>query len=176
MVAERFKSLVHYVCNRCTDPTKLGAVKLNKVLWYSDTFAYRQHGKSVSGEKNYIKRQFGPVPKSIIPALKQLEQEGAIVVRESTYFGMPKREYISLREPDSALFSRDELDIVDQVVEIICNNHTAASISDLSHDIVWEAAQIGEEIPITSVLAAGTIPIEAEDEAWADEILQRRHA
>jgi hypothetical protein len=30
---EKFKSLVHYVCWRCMDdPSKLGSVKLNKIL------------------------------------------------------------------------------------------------------------------------------------------------
>lgn len=171
---KRFKQMVHYVCDRCGDPTKLGATKLNKALWYADTFAYRLTGRSISGETAYTKRQFGPVPKRILEALRQLESEGALHIRETEYFGKPKREFISLRHADLSAFNESERDIMDQVVDVICNDYTASSISDLSHDIIWEAAELGEDIPIFAVLAAKGAPVSKADMAWADDIIKRR--
>ena len=79
---DRFKELVHYVCHHCDDTRKMGAIKLNKILWCADTYAYRLYGRTISGETAYIKRQHGPVPKRIVATLKDLEQEGLIKIRE----------------------------------------------------------------------------------------------
>lgn len=171
---KRFKKLVHYVCASCSDPTKLGATKLNKALWYADTYSYRALGHTISGEKAYIKRQFGPVPKHILEALRELEVDGAIHVRTRDYFGKPKREFISLQEPDESAFTEDELDIVDQVIAAICDEHTAASISDLSHDTIWDAAAMGEEIPVYAVLAANAAAVTKADMTWANNIIGNR--
>lgn len=168
----RLTKLVHYVCDRCEDPKRFGATKLNKVLWYADTFAYRSTGKTISGEKAYIKRQFGPVPKRVLQALRDLEDEGDISVRVTAYFGKPKREYHVLRPADSSAFSEDERTIIDGVLRVICDEHTAASISDLSHDLIWEAAEMGEEIPIYAVLAAQAAPPSRDDKKWADALVK----
>ena len=170
----RLTKLVHYVCDRCGDPKRFGATKLNKVLWYADTFAYRSTGKTISGEKAYIKRQFGPVPKGILQALRDLEDAGDIIVRETAYFGKPKREYHVVRSADAAAFSEDERAIIDGVLRVICDEHTAASISDLSHDLIWEAAEMGEEIPIFAVLAAQAVPPSQVDKKWADALVKER--
>lgn len=169
---KRFKTLVHYVCDRCSDPAKLGATKLNKALWYSDTFAYRIAGKSVSGEA-YVKRQFGPVPKNILRALQELEAEGALKIREVNFFGKKKREFISLKDADTGAFSDSEREIINEVVDQVCDGHTAVSISDLSHDAIWEAADLGEEIPLYAVLAAKAAPLTDGDYAWAEKVIKR---
>ena len=68
----KFKSAVHYICDKASsDPSVLGAIKLNKVLWYSDVINYLITGKPITGE-TYIKRQHGPVPKDIIRAIDEL--------------------------------------------------------------------------------------------------------
>lgn len=170
----KFKALVHYVCDQCADPTMLGATKLNKVLWYSDTLAYRLRGKSISGETVYIKRQYGPVPKQILQTLEELERGGALKIRETPYFNKKKREFIALESSDPSVFTDEERDIIDIVISAICKDHTASSISEMSHDAIWEAAQLGEEIPIYAVLAANAAPITKQHEAWANKIIAAR--
>lgn len=172
----RFKRLAHYVCHLCSDPTKLGATKLNKVLWYVDTFAYRLWGETVSGEDSYVKRQFGPVPKNILKTLQSLEREGVIQIREAKYFGRPKKEYISLKDPKEGVFTEDERDLIKDVVEAVCDGHTAASISDVSHDLVWEAAELGEDIPVFAVLAAQAAPPTKDDVKWANQMIREHIA
>ena len=51
--------LIHYIVWKCSDPTLLGATKLNKVLWYADAFAYMERGTPITGV-TYVKRPFGP--------------------------------------------------------------------------------------------------------------------
>lgn len=170
----RFKTLVHYVCERSGDPARLGATKLNKALWYADAFAYRIHGKPITRESAvYVKRQYGPVPRRVLRALEELEEEGALRIKEVSFFGRQKREFVSLREADASIFSEAERNIIDQVVRQICEDHTAVSISDLSHDTIWAAADLGEEIPLYAVLAAKADPLTKEDRDWAERAIKR---
>jgi hypothetical protein len=163
---EKFKNLVHYVCAKCDDPRTLGATKLNKILWYSELQAFLSLGRPITGAR-FVKRQFGPVPVAVIPALEELQNEGALAVRDVTYFGKPKREYISLRDPELGEFSPDEISIVDSVAAIICERHTAGSISEHTHDDVWEMAEIGEDMPLYTVFAVKG-EVTEQDIVWAD--------
>jgi len=149
----KFKALVHYVCWKCADdPTQLGAVKLNKALWLSDLAAYYQLGRPITGSR-YVKRQFGPVPAAIMPVLRELHAEGSVTARQVRHFKNWKTEYSVHREPPAGFLGNDEKQIVDQWVEYVCNEHTAKSISEASHDHIWKAADIGETIPHFTVFA-----------------------
>jgi hypothetical protein len=146
---QKFKDLVHYVCAQSPSRAKLGATKLNKILWYAERDAYVQLGHPISGAK-FVKRQFGPVPKAIMPVLGVLQSDRAIAIRETIVFGKSKREFISLVTPNISGFKPEEISIVNSAIYTICNFHTADSISKKSHDDVWELAEIGEEIPLLS--------------------------
>ena len=150
----RLDRLVHYVCARCDNPSKLGATKLNKVLWYADVFAFADKGRSITGA-TYVKRQFGPVPRNIMGARNRLAKIGALVERKATFGGYPQTQFITLTDPDISMFSAEEISMVDTIIEAICSGHTATSISQLSHDLVWESAEIGEEIPMAAAAFGG---------------------
>ncbi|MHB1699013.1 MAG: Panacea domain-containing protein [Acidobacteriaceae bacterium] len=171
----KFKLLVHYVCSKCPDPARLGATKLNKILWYAETLAFLNFGESMTGAK-FVKRQFGPAPTAILPIISELADEKALLVREASFHGFPKKEYISLRNPSLGdAFSSEQMSIIDLVVEAICNDHTAKSIADLSHDDIWEMAAIGEELPLYTALAEQG-EVNEEDVAWADEKIAKLEA
>jgi hypothetical protein len=165
MDQEKFDALVHYICARCEDPTSLGATKLNKIMWYSDASAYLYLGRSITGA-TYIKRQFGPVPRDIKEARMRLIAAGAIVEREAPYYGYAQTRFIALRRPDLSSFSADEISLVDQMIEAICKNHTASSISAHSHDLIWKSAEIGEEIPLLAMLGSYPGEITEDHIAW----------
>ena len=166
----KFKSLVHYVCWRCSDdPTKLGAVKLNKAVWLSDLSAYYQLGHPVTGAR-YVKRQFGPVPKPILPVLAELESEGILTVRDTQHFGKQKKEFIVHRPASADFLPSDEHAIVEEMIKFVCEENTATSISDASHDHIWKAADDGEEIPHFTVFARPG-KITSDDREWARTVL-----
>lgn len=168
---DKFKNLVHYVCSIAPNPKVLGATKLNKILWYSELNSFLSLGKPITGAK-FVKRQFGPVAKATLPVLENLRSEGAIIIIDTEHFGKPKKEYISVRRPDLSSFTPEEISIITQVTEVICTRHTASSISLASHDDIWEMAEIGEDIPLSTVFAVRG-EVTEDDVAWADEIIEK---
>jgi hypothetical protein len=149
----KFKTLVHYICaQRSGDPSSLGAVKLNKILWLADFRAYYRLGDSITGAR-YVKRQFGPVPHQIMPVLNELQNEGAIEIKEVSHFGKPKKEYVVHYGTSIDHFADEEKKIIDTTITFICDGHTAASTSEASHDHIWKAAEDGEEMPYYTVFS-----------------------
>lgn len=169
---EKIKALVHYICHKCEDSSRLGAVKLNKVFWFADSLAYKNTGQSISGSP-YIKLQHGPVPLAVRPALQKLQQEGKIHIRESEHFGYKKTDFVSLQPPEEQHLNDKEREFINEIIDFVCNEHTARSISELSHGIIWEAAGLGEEIPMYAVMAGNFAPITTQDIQWADGVLER---
>ena len=166
---DKLKALVHYVISRCDDPASLGSIKLNKVLWVSDLWAYVQRGQPITGEQ-YVKQQFGPVA-STVGILRELEQEGKIAVRKREKPGKHKTDYIELKSPDNLdLFTSEEISLVNEAIDFVCNRHTAMEISQKTHDLVWELADIGEEIPYEAMWASRLDGVTNNDVKWAKEI------
>lgn len=172
---QKFKTAVHYICARSKDPSRLGATKLNKILFASDVVSYLSTGKPITGHK-YKKMQFGPVPCEILNTLSALQAEGKIAVGQSKYHGFEKKDYVSLCDPDLAALDKDEIDLINFMIDEICDNHTATSISELTHDIVWDSAAMGEEIPLYAFLAAKVGVPSDIDKSWADQIIQKMAA
>src|SRR5262249_30978001 len=110
------------------------------------------------------------VAKGMVGALGALEAEGKIVKSSENYYGRPKTMYVALVRPDLTPFDADEIAIVDMMADIICRNHTAASISNFSHDALWDETELGADSPIG---AASVIPgeIDPGDMNWARESL-----
>ena len=172
MPTEKLDTLVHYVCYRCEDPSRLGATKLNKVLWYADTRAFVSLGSSITGA-TYIKRQFGPVPKEILSARARLVESGAIIERTMPHRGYQQTQFIAMCSPVISMFSAEQISIVDEALEHVSRDHSAVSISLETHDRVWKAAEIGEEIPYHAVFAANIGEIDEGDMAWAKEEIKK---
>lgn len=173
MDRQKLKALVHYVCHKVRDPSKLGKTKLNKVLFYADFQSFLDTGESMTGE-TYVKFQHGPVSEHIQEIIAELEDEGTLATRETKHHGYQKKEYVALKEPDLSLFAGQEISVADDVIDDVCREHTAASISEFSHNHIWEAAEIGEEIPYGAALVYQLGEIEPDDMAWAKEEIERR--
>jgi hypothetical protein len=148
----KFKAVVHYIIWKAGHRHKFGATKLNKVLWFVDARLYMKAGRSVTGE-SYIRREFGPVPKHIMPVRAELERDGAISIIASRGAG-DNTKFKSLTAPDTSPLGEDEMSSVDYWIEHIDRDHTASSISDLSHDYGWEIAAMGEELPLSAFMAS----------------------
>lgn len=170
MSREKFKAMVHYIVHECRDnPGRLGAVRLNKALWFTDMISYQKDGVSVTGEK-YIRREKGPVPATILATIEELVAEEKILVQEPE-FAYDSRKYISLGHPNTEMLSDDERESVRSILDFVCD-HTTNEIIGLTHGDVWAAAAEGEEMPLFATLAAvsGEITDEARD--WAETIVQ----
>lgn len=164
---QKLKTMMHVVCAMATNPNVLGRIKLNKVPWYADTFSLVLHGKPITGE-HFIKRQFGPVPGRFTLAEEKLVEEGKIKRSQvMTRYNMVKDEFVSLEEPDAAVFSGEEMRLIQAAFEHVCLRNTARSISEETHDDIWELAKIGDEIPLHTVFAAELEELTERDIEWA---------
>lgn len=167
---KKLDAAVHYICARCDDSSKLGATKLNKTLFYADLVHYLGTGKTLTGT-TYKKLQHGPVPSQVLNSVSQLEEAGKIMTKTVDCYGYSKTEYISLQEPGLDDLEKDEIDLLGIMMDHICDSHMATSISEASHDLVWEAAAMGEEIPMGAYIVSRAGNIEDQDMAWAEYII-----
>jgi len=146
--AAKLRAGVLYTISHC-DPDKLGAVKLHKVLYFTDMLHYLRVGTPAIGA-TYRKSRFGPTCDELSPLLSQLVAEGAIEIRESEYFGYPKKEYDAKEAPQVEHLSREEVTLLEDVIEFVCNDNTAKTISEFSHNRAWERAEFGDTLPYNS--------------------------
>ena len=167
-----FKALVHHIVARVEDPSQLGAVKLNKCVWFIDGQTYLRTGETLTGAR-YTKMPQGPVPKAMLPILRELQREGKIAVETVDYYGRGKRQYRLLQEPPTGTFDDEVLGYIHHITDIIAKNHTAASISELTHGAAWKLADDGEDLPFFAVLADDLQEVTAEDIAWARDRMEK---
>lgn len=165
MAGKEFKSLVHHVIHECRDRLdQLGAVRLNKILWFADAFAYQLNGNPIT-EETYVKRRLGPVPKHILRTLETLQWEGKIHIVEPE-FPLDTRKFISLSEPTEDCFSEREKGLISHIVDAVLSRSTT-EVSELSHDLVWETAIEGEELPLNATLVNNRGVITNDFMKWA---------
>jgi hypothetical protein len=169
----KFDNLVLYIASKCSDPTRLGAVRLRKILYFADVLRYAETGEPLTGA-TYIKRQLGPVPRELDEALRRLRRADALRVKDGVHpAGYPMKHYFALKNPDLRVFDAEEISLVDSVIQTICDEHTATSISYASHHNAWRLAEIGEELPYESFLVARFAEIDEDAVAWAKGEIER---
>ena len=157
----KLRAVILYACSSC-EPSELGAVKLHKVLYYTDMIHYAHVGVPVTGA-TYRKRPFGPTCDQLLPTLAELVRERALEVHDVDYFGYFKKEYLAKREPEANRLNADELRLVDEVLDFVCRQNTAKTISDFSHNRAWELAEFGDILTYTT--AFHLFPNQASPEA-----------
>lgn len=150
--ADKFKELVLYIAQKSVDDSTYGAVKLNKLLFFSDFLAYANLGESITGA-TYQKLQHGPCARALLPVQGELiAKNEAVVVPVGVSGNFTQKRLVALRAPDLTLFKPDEIALVDSVIEQL-KGATATKVSRFSHrwSLGWKAASIGEDVPYQTV-------------------------
>lgn len=135
----------YVICH--TEPSQLGATKLNKVLWFADVFHYQQHGTTVTGLDSYQKKKHGPVPHQIqralgrLKALRKIEEHSLI-----NFYAM--KAYKPLVQVDLAQFSASEIDALQEAIDYVVPM-TASQASEVTHTPYWD------EVPMDGRMAIG---------------------
>jgi hypothetical protein len=163
---QKLKSAILRIVSRC-NADELGGVKLHKALYYADMVAFAATGSPITGAE-YRKRPFGPTCDAALKAVRELEQAGALTVRDVEYYGYNKKEFHLAKEPDFQGLSEDELALLDEMTSFVCRDHTARAISEISHDVSWQMTEMGKIIPY--YLSFNLVPAIVSDEtvAWAE--------
>jgi hypothetical protein len=163
---QKLKSAILRIISRC-NADELGAVKLHKALYYADMVAFAAMGNPITGAE-YRKRPFGPTCDAALKAVRELEEVGALTVRNVEYYGYNKKEFNLTKEPEFPGLSERELELLDEMTSFVCQDHTARAISEISHDVSWQMTEMGEIIPY--YLSFNLVPAIVSDEtlAWAE--------
>jgi hypothetical protein len=171
---DKFKALVLYVVWRAGHRDGFGATKLNKVLWFADARAYMMYRKPITGA-TYIREKRGPVPREMLTVRRELESEGKITITEEPYYSRQLTRFRASAEspPDTSLFTEEEISLVDWWIKHVDEEHTAESISETSHDRMWELALPGEEIPLYAVFATRIRAPRGKELEWAKKEAER---
>jgi hypothetical protein len=130
----RFRELIIYISDKCSDDPSYGATKLNKILWGADFLSFLNRGKPITGEK-YQRLEKGPAPVRLRPIRSAMEGKD-IIVRPMNYYGKLQYRIVPLRSADLSIFTGEEIAVVDEVIEF-CRNKSATEISELSHGKAW---------------------------------------
>lgn len=148
---KKFRELILYISQKCSSHPMFGAIKLNKILYYSDFLAYAQLGNPITGHE-YQRLRKGPAPVRLLPIRKQMIADGVLGLQPVFLkSGFTQQRTINLRQPNLKLFSGDEIAIVDRVISVL-EPLDAETTSEFSHQMIgWIAAKDGETIPYCSV-------------------------
>jgi len=128
---DKIKNLILYVSSRID----LYKTKLNKIFWYIDFFYFKDNSKSITGLR-YIKQQYGPAIelKGYDKFTSYLEKYDIIHIEET------KNNYAIIKPKiafDLAVFSEDELNVIDEVI-LRLKNLSTKELSKLYYmEVAW---------------------------------------
>jgi Protein of unknown function (DUF4065) len=148
----KFKNLVHYVIWKTSGKDGFGATKLYKVLWFAEARAFTLGRQPITGE-TYIREEHGPVPQHARAVRTELVSEGLIAESKINRGSHQEWLFRALKAPPTNFINEKEKSYVDYWIKHIDEDHTAKSISDLSHDYGWEIAKSGEVLPLHALWA-----------------------
>lgn len=142
----KFREAIVHIANRCSEDKKFGAVKINKILYYSDFYAYRSLGRSITGAE-YQHLSEGPAPRELLDVRADLIGDGSIEIQKRSYFNSVQHRIVAMRDADVGVFNEDEIAIMDEVIESLWDMN-ASQVSDMSHnEIGWRVTNEYETIP-----------------------------
>ena len=142
----KFREAIVHIANRCNEDKKFGAVKINKILYYSDFYAYRSLGHSITGAE-YQHLSEGPAPRELLEVRADLIKDGSIELQKSPYLNSIQHRIVAMREADADVFNDEELAIMDEIIESLWDMN-GTQVSDMSHsEIGWQVTDEYETIP-----------------------------
>ena len=148
----RLGELILFICQKSANDSHFGSVKLNKLLYYSDFFAYGRWGQTITGAE-YWNLPEGPAPKRLVRVRKELLDGGALAIQEIQFpNGLVQKRPIQLRPPDLSLFRGDQLFLAEEVIDEHIG-FNAQQISEKSHqEWGWKLTKEKETIAWSTVL------------------------
>ena len=148
----KLREAVHFVARKyAVSPEKLGAVKLQKILWYFEIKSAIHTGEPAIGAL-FVKGNYGPYTRDIQYAVNELKAQDRLHTDVVEFFDNEKARLIGKGQTDISVFSEKEQRWLDQIAADICENHTGGSISERTHGSIWQMAEYGEEIPLLAAI------------------------
>jgi len=172
VMRKKLRELTLYIAQEGKGDPAFGMVKLYKTLFVADFGHYAAQGKAVT-EAQYVHGDHGPIPDSMSEVIDSLEGGGRIQVIERDYFDKIQKRVQPLDEPDMSLFSKDEKEWIDRVIQHL-KPFNATQLKNWGHDLLpYQLTRDGEEIPYYCVFMLEDISVEPEDIKWGKAELER---
>jgi hypothetical protein len=148
---DKFKELMLYAAEKSRGDDYFGAIKLNKILFFSDFLAFGLMGEPITGA-TYKRLGQGPVPAEFSWMRKEIEKSHDGVFVKKPIFNHIQIRLMPHRPANPHRFSIEERDLIDSVIDYLAPR-TASEVSILSHErsFAWQIADEGEEIPYDAV-------------------------
>ena len=158
---EKLRELILYIAQKSKTDPRCGAVKLNKLLYYSDFTAYRLLGRSITGAE-YQHLPEGPAPRRGLPAQKRLKRDGAIeMMYKPSVLGDPIHLIVPKRQP-YPIFTKQEKALVNGIIKEFWNL-TGSELSEISHkEFGWRLTKHGETIHYRTTWLLSASPLTEE--------------
>ena len=128
---EKLRNMILYLAKRLDGVLK---TKLNKLLWYCDFLHFKETSVSITGGQ-YVRLKYGPVPNNYDLITDIMQREGLLDKNEITFDasrGVVGEQLTALTEPHEALFSQEEIKVMDFVADTF-REYTSTKIKDISH-------------------------------------------
>lgn len=164
---ERMSELILYIAEKSRNDQRFGAIKLNKILYYSDFVSFREYGESITGAQ-YMRLNHGPVPRHLKPIRLEMEQRGEILIEKRPYYTQTQDVVKPLRPANTDLFSKRDLLLVDSIIEELWELD-ANEVSERSHKRGWKVANERDAIPYEAIFLSDE-PLTEDDIEWAYQV------
>ncbi len=144
---EKFIELILYIAEKSRNDPDFGAVKLNKLLCFSDFMHFSLPGKPITGQR-YQKLDMGPAPRALLPVRLVMIERGYFEIESRLCAGYQQARVLPKRNAVVTDFSAKEVEVVDQVIAAM-QGANAARASEMSHCFItqWEDFKDQEDIP-----------------------------
>lgn len=143
----RLRELILYIAVRCKEHENFGAMKLNKILFFSDFISYFRYGESISGSQ-YQKLLQGPVPVRLFPLREEMIAAGDIEIHKEKISFRTQQRVIPLRQPNLDMFTEQVIDLLNEIIDDL----EGRPAGDVPNGFGWEVAELREIIPYEAIL------------------------
>lgn len=147
----KFRQALHLAASRIADHPSAGATKLNKVLYFSEFWHYRDTGTAISGAE-FVHRRMGPTPYRLLPVRAAMIADGLLEMDvRQVGPGIEEHRLVPGSTMEYDLLSDEEIARISSVADEL-RELNASQVSDRSHrDAGWRTTQEGETIPYDAV-------------------------
>ncbi len=149
----KLKAMIRYF-NTNTNPTYLGKVKLMKLFYFADFLSVKKYASPITYD-NYVKLEHGPIPSSIKNLVDNVAEDPENAYLADTFYierpeGTRMQKIVchqNFSKKDEKLFTKHELEILEQVVQRF-GDKTTAYIEEASHkEAPWTKTKMLDFIP-----------------------------
>jgi hypothetical protein len=173
----RFKDAVLYIAEQLANDPTFGSTKLNKILYFADTDAYRILGEPITGAV-YQRNHYGPTAVEYKPMIDEMERERLIDVRKARVVDHNQEIVTSTGQFKARIeqFSDEQKAILDvRIAEFREYNNTESSDESHLRSAGWLAMNPFETIPYRTSLVS-PVPVDNEVIEYFDRLEEKTAA